>query len=869
MAELLYRLGRACARRARTVLAAWLAILVLAGAAFAAFGGSLATSFSIPGTPTAEVTERLQQELPEASGGSGTIVLTTEDGSPFTAEQEAAIGDRVTAAGAVEGVETVVDPFATQAELADQAQQVEDGRTQIADGREQIEDGRTQLDDGAAQIEAARAELADGQEQLDAAREQAEAAGIADQAAPQLDAQQAELDAGLAELDAQAGALEEQRTALEEQSAELEEQSAQLELSAPLLEMASDLRMVSEDGSAAVASVAFTDAQMDIEQTTKDDLVAAFADDPVDGVQVDFSSDIAAGVPEIFGVGEAVGLVVAAIVLVVMLGTLVGAGLPILTALVGVGIGALAAMSLSGVVEMSSVTPVLGLMLGLAVGIDYSLFIVNRHRRQLKQGDDVLESIGLANGTSGNAVVFAGATVLIALLALNVTGIPFLGLMGTVGALCVAIAVLIAVTLTPALLGMLGTRILSRRERAALAAGTGSGTVAAPAAPAATPMSTTRAVATALLSVVALGLVAIPALDLRTNLPDGSSEAHDSTQYRAYSTVAEKFGEGTNGPLLVVADLPGEPTEDELLEYQVAVAQELFAQDDVVAVAPIGASEDRTVAAFQVVPAEGPTSASTEALVHELRGLEPLDGEVTVGVAGSASGNIDISDKLAAALPVYLAVVVGLSLVILVLVFRSVYVPVVATLGFILSYFAALGGVVAIYQWGWLGGVFGVETPGPILNFLPTILVGILFGLAMDYQLFLGSGMREAYAHGAPARVAVVQGVRAGRAVVTAAAIIMISVFGGFVFSHSAMIRPIGFALAFGVLVDAFVVRMLLVPALMHLAGDKAWWLPRWLDRILPDVDVEGAALERRHPHAHAEAAPDERSDAAAEPARG
>ncbi|MGW6229352.1 MMPL family transporter [Cellulosimicrobium cellulans] len=888
MAELLYRLGRACARRARTVLAAWLAVLVLAGAAFVAFGGTLASSFSIPGTPTAEVTERLQTALPEASGGSGTVVFATEDGSAFTPEQEAEISDRLATAEEVDGVETAVDPFATQAELADQRQQVEDGRTQIEAGRAQIEDGRTQLAAGQEQLDAARAQLDEGQTQLDAARAQAEAAGALDQAAPQLDAQQAELDAGRAELDAQAATLDKQVTALEDQSTTLEEQSAQLELSAPLLEMASEIRMVSEDGSAAVASVTFTEPNMSIEQQTKDDLVAVFTDDPVEGVQTDFSSDITQGVPQVFGVGEAIGLVVAAIVLVVMLGTLVGAGLPILTALIGVGIGALAAMSLSGVVEMSSVTPVLGLMLGLAVGIDYSLFIVNRHRRQLKQGDDVPESIALANGTSGNAVVFAGATVLIALLALNVTGIPFLGLMGTVGALCVAIAVLIAVTLTPALLSMIGTRILSRRERAALAGteaaeapgGTGatadtaaSGTTAPDGTKPVRPMSTLRAVGTAILAVVALGVIALPALDLRTNLPDGSSEAHDSTQYRAYSTIAEQFGEGTNGPLLVVADLPGEPTEAEALEYQVNVAEELFALDDVVAVAPIGTSEDRTVAAFQVVPAEGPTSESTEELVHDLRALEPLDGDVTLGVAGSASGNIDISDKLAQALPIYLAVVVGLSLVILVLVFRSIFVPVVATLGFILSYFAALGGVVAIYQWGWLSGVFGVETPGPILNFLPTILVGILFGLAMDYQLFLGSGMREAYAHGAPARVAIVQGVRAGRAVVTAAAIIMISVFGGFVFSHSAMIRPIGFALAFGVLVDAFVVRMLLVPALMHLVGDKAWWLPRWLDRILPDVDVEGAALERRHPHHPAgDADPAATTDPGAtepEPARG
>ena len=198
-------------------------------------------------------------------------------------------------------------------------------------------------------------------------------------------------------------------------------------------------------------------------------------------------------------------------------------------------------------------------------------------------------------------------------------------------------------------------------------------------------------------------------------------------------------------------------------------------------------------------------------------------------------------------------VVVGLSLLIMIVVFRSLLVPVIATGGFVLSVLAALGGVVAIYQWGWLGPVFGVSTPAPILNFLPTALAGILFGLAMDYTLFLASGMREAYAHGAPARTAVVLGFRAGRTVVAAAAIIMVAVFGGFVFSESAIIRPIAFALAFGVLVDAFVVRMLILPALMHLAGDWAWWLPRWLGRIIPDVDVEGSSLERRHPHVAAE----------------
>ncbi|WP_418607175.1 MMPL family transporter [Georgenia sp. SUBG003] len=492
---------------------------------------------------------------------------------------------------------------------------------------------------------------------------------------------------------------------------------------------------------------------------------------------------------------------------------------------------------------MLSVTPVLGLMLGLAVGIDYSLFILNRHRRQLREGLELHESIGLATGTSGNAVVFAGLTVVIALLALNVTGIGFLGLMGTVAAACVAIAVLVAVTFMPALLGLAGRRVLPRplRER----------TVRPHERRPARAMSTGAAVVSLVAGVAALVVVALPALGMRLGLPDGSSEPQDSTQYQAYSVVEDKFGAGQNGPLLVIAELPERTQEADVPALQVAVGKEIVALDDVEAVAPVGTSEDLSLAAFQVVPTEGPSTESTEELVYALRDLT-VDGEpdVHLAVAGAASGNIDISEKLSDALPAYLGLVIGLSLIILVLVFRSILVPVIATGGFILSVFAAFGGVTAIYQWGWLGDIFGVHTPGPVLSFLPTILIGVLFGLAMDYQLFLVSGMREAYVHGTPAREAVIEGRRAGRAVVTAAAIIMISVFGGFMFSHMAMIRPIGFGLAFGVLVDAFLVRMLIVPALMHLAGDKAWWLPGWLDRLLPNVDVEGAALERRH-HVH------------------
>ena len=503
-------------------------------------------------------------------------------------------------------------------------------------------------------------------------------------------------------------------------------------------------------------------------------------------------------------------------------------------------IGVVGSLAFSGIVTMASVTPVLGVMLGLAVGIDYSLFIVNRHRKQLLHGTEPVESIALANGTSGNAVVFAGTTVIVALLALNVTGVPFLGLMGTVGAVCVAVAVLIAITLTPPLLGLAGRRLLTRRGRARI--GDDKHVAAMPSR----PMPTWRAIVTTLAAVVVLLIVAIPSLSMRLGLPDGGSDPVGSSSYEAFTITQQKFGDGATGTILVTADLPKGASDEKILQRQVDVAQTLAEAKDVVAVAPIAVSDDNRLAAFQVLPKEGPNSVSTDHLVRDLRALPPVDGDMTLGVAGQTASYIDISQALADVLPLYLVVVVGLSLLIMIMVFRSLLVPLIATGGFILSLFATYGATVAVFQWGWLAGPLGI-TPGPILCFLPIILVGILFGLAMDYQLFLATGMREAYVHGSTARLAVVRGLHAGRSVVIAAGLIMVSVFGGFIFSESTMIRSIGFGLAVGVLVDAFIVRMLLMPALMHLLGRSAWWLPRWLDKIIPNVDVEGAALERRH----------------------
>ena len=796
MAELLYRLGRASARQAWLVVTIWILVLAAAGGGYALWGGTLSSAVTIPGTATGDVTAKLQAALPVASGATGSVVFHTTDGSPFTDRQKTAISALLVAVDQVDGVGSTVDPFDIADQRATQEQQVIAGQDQLSQGRDQ---------------------LAQQQAQLDAARAQAVTAGAPAEMLAQLDANQAALDAATAEIEAK---------------------SIPLDQAVSLMENAAAITTVSADGSAAVATVVFSAPQLEVTDADKADVRAVLDSTPVDGVQTEISSEITGSMPAV-GIGEVAGLVAAALVLTIMLGSILSAALPLVSALLGVGIAALGSLALSGTMEMLSATPMLGVMIGLAVGIDYSLFILNRHRRQLREGLEMRESIGLANGTSGTAVVFAGVTVVIALVALNVTGIPFLGVMGNVAALGVAIAVLIAVTLTPALLGLVGMRALPRRHR---------GLQNPPAPLTDRPMSTRRAVLNVVGSVVALLVIAIPALGMRLSLPDATSEPEDSPQYRAMAIIDEQFGAGQNGPLVVVGDLPAGLSDGDVTALQVRVADALMAVDDVVAVAPIGTSDDNRLTAFQLVPASGPTSEATEQLVHDLRALTlPDDPDVTLGVAGAASGNIDVSEKLSDALPLFLVVVVGLSMLILVVVFRSLLVPVVATGAFILSVFAALGGVTAIFQWGWLGALFGVHTPGPILNFLPTMLVGVLFGLAMDYQIFLVSGMREAYAHGADARSAVTRGLHAGRSVVTAAAAIMIAVFGGFVFSEIAVIRPMGFGLAFGVLLDAFVGRMLLVPALMHLAGEKAWWLPTWLDRILPNVDVEGASLERRH----------------------
>jgi RND superfamily putative drug exporter len=837
VASFLHRLGRWSAEHPWRVVVAWALVLATAATGAATLAKPLTNEFSIPGSRFEMVLADLKQEIPQAAGAMGTVVFSSEGG--FSDAERGTVDDLLTEWEQVEGIASVVNPFETQEQLDGTAEQLIDGQDELAKARADIQDGWEEIAAGRSGIEQGRQEYQDGLAALEANRESMSPEMVAAAEAQLAEAKEA-LDAGERELDQ--GAAE-----LGTAGAEVRSGQEELDLAQRFTALSSGVRFVSEDGTVALSQVQFADDGSDIDPEIGQRLQELGAGLDGTGVTVDYSQTIVQDLSALMGPAEVIGLIVAGLVLLVMLGGLLAAGLPLVMALIGVGVGLGTAMVLTQFVSMNSTTPALALMLGLAVGIDYSLFLINRHRRQLRQGMALRPSIALATGTSGNAVTFAGLTVIIALAGLLITGIPFLGIMGLVAAGTVLVAVLVALTLTPALLSLMGDRVLGR-----------GGSASGHATDRRQGQEDSRWVTWvqrrpwgAILGVlVVVGVMSIPAADLRLGLPDGSSEPADSTAYATYDLTREHFGEGANGPIVAVAtmDQPIEDTERDLLEAQVAIAEDLAAVPGADSVLPFGVSADRMTLAFQIVPEGGPADQITTDLVANLDNSAPRIGAshgAQLGFTGQTVANIDISAQLTEALPVYLAVVVGLSLILLLLVFRSLLVPLLATAGFLLSVAAAFGAVVATYQWGVLSTVFGVHEPGPILSFLPIMLIGIVFGLAMDYQVFLVTAMREAHVHGQDARHAVVSGFNHSARVVTAAAVIMISVFGGFIWSHLAMVRPVGMGLAVGVLVDAFLVRMTLTPAVLSLLGERAWFLPRWLERILPQVDVEGAGLER------------------------
>lgn len=833
MALRLYRLGRWCATHAKSVLAVWLVVLIAAGAAALAFGRPMTNEVTVPGSDFERVLEDLQTEVPDAAGGFGTVVLHSKEGK-FTPEQRTAIDKVYAEWGDQPNVKAVINPFENQSTL-------EGSRADLRSGKKDIDQGQKKLDSSWTKISQGQGQIDYGEAWIDYFEKN-------DPDSPMLADIRTQVKDGKKEL-----ASAKKKYAKGER--DLADGRTRYTAGSAVAGGAADTQFVTPDGYA-LTQVQFDTNTQSVDPEVKKSIVEIGQQLEDAGIDAQYSVEITQE-NKLVGPGEAVGLIIAAIVLMLALGSLVAAGLPIAGALLGVGVGLAGAVATTHFFDMHSMTPALALMLGLAVGIDYALFIVNRHRTQLLDGREMTDSIAHAVGTAGSAVVVAGITVAIALTALTVTPVPLLGQMGLVAAGTVAVAVLVALTLTPALLHVVGTKVISRRgwtragfEEPGVAPEGAEGPDADDVFGTGYVRAVTKHPALAVLAVIALcGLLAVPALSLRLGLPDGSSEPVESTAHQAYTQVEEHFGAGANGPVIAVATLD-EPAADknDVLVQQSRIVKQLRNVGGVHAVIPFGVSDDRTTLAFQVVTDSGPADAETGQTVRLLNASAGPIGAAThseIGLTGQTVANIEISEQLGAALPPYLAIVIGLSLILLTIVFRSILVPLVATAGFLLSVGASFGAAVAVYQWGWLGGLLGVDTPGPMLSFMPIMLIGVLFGLAMDYQMFLVSGMKEAHAHGADARSAVRHGFTHGSKVVLAAALIMAAVFAGFIFAHLTMIRPIGFALAVGVLVDALLVRMTLTPAVMHLLGEAAWWMPRWLDRILPDLDVEGTALER------------------------
>ncbi|WGD37470.1 MMPL family transporter [Lysinibacter sp. HNR] len=821
MSSLLYSLGRWSFRSRRLVVALWIAVLAAVGGGAFFFNQGTDNTFSIPGTESQEALTSLRNTFPEVSGTSAQIVIVAPEGS--TVDN-----------GAVEG--------------------------SVKDAIERI--------DNITQVSAAVS---------------------------------------------------------------------------PFNENISGT--ISDDQRAAVITVQLDGSLPDITQDTKDALNQAGDDlraDLPSSFEVSVGGEIFSQSFPSLSIVELLGVLIALVVLLLTLGAFVAAGMPLLNALLGVAVSVALIFLATVFGPVSSTTPMLALMLGLAVGIDYALFVLSRHQEQLIDGLTPEESAAKAVATAGSAVIFAGLTVIISLLGLAVANIPFLTVMGVAAAGAVAIAVLISITLTPALLGFAGLKILPRRKRKALAAraaaaagsiedeaaalssevspdiatasaGTDTGgtrnriqtdtvtTASATASarteafgatsaatartasehttasssiedaavthtnPTQSPTPTTpsheqpakrgffsgwvRAVTrfplvTILAVVAALGVATIPALDLRLALPDAGTLPEDNQARVTYDLLSENFGPGFNGPLIVTGSIVSSTDPVGLMQD---IGNELRELDGVAAVPLATPNQTADTGIVQVVPEGSPESEETKALVQEIRSLHDhfLDEYgVDLSVTGFTAVGIDISDRLGGALLPFGILVVGLSLVLLTMVFRSIWVPIKATLGYLLSVGASFGVVSAVFGWGWFAEPLHLTSTGPVISFMPIILMGVLFGLAMDYEVFLVSRIREEYVHGGDAQKAIHKGFLGSARVVTAAAVIMFAIFAAFVPEGDSSLKPIALGLAVGVFVDAFIVRMTLVPAVLALLGDRAWWIPRWLDRLLPSFDIEGEGVQ-------------------------
>jgi len=609
-------------------------------------------------------------------------------------------------------------------------------------------------------------------------------------------------------------------------------------------------KLISPDGKVALATVLWNTSAANVKDSSLTALQTATAPAQRAGLGVRYGGAVYPDWnPKITETPELIGIVIALVILIITFGAFAAGLLPIISALIGVAITITGIGALAAVVNIATVSTTVALMLGLSTGIDYGLFILSRHRTQLLQGKPMEESVATAVGTAGSAVVFAGSTVIVALAGLSVVGIPFLMTMGLVAAGAVAISVLIALTLLPALLGFAGERVTrfvgSRRKtgrvgrperiarRTALEPRTAAGATWG------------RFVSRFRIPVLVAGLIvaaviAIPALSIQLGLPSAESQPTSSTARQAYDLISDHFGPGLNGPLLAVANPVA--SEGEVTAITARLAQ----VPGVLSAAPAAFANGTAV--IQIIPKTGPNASATTALVNRMRDertqLADSPG-TTLLIGGTTASNIDVSNKLTSALPVFLIVVAGLAFILLTFAFRTILVPIKSILGFLLSVVAALGAEVAVFQWGWGASLLGITKDPVTLSYLPTILVAIIFGLSSDYEVFVVSRIKEDFTKTGEARRAVERGTGVSVRVVSAAALIMFSIFCAFTTLKTTEVKPIAISFAVGVAVDAFVVRLTLVPAIMAIVGARLWWHPRWFSRYVPDPDIEGDQLEK------------------------
>jgi RND superfamily putative drug exporter len=605
---------------------------------------------------------------------------------------------------------------------------------------------------------------------------------------------------------------------------------------------AAGAHQISTDGTIAFATVTFDQQSQNVPKAAVQKVITTAQAAADQQLQVELGGpDIEQAQSQSGSSSTLLGVVLALIVLGIAFGALFAAFLPLITALIAIGVGFSITGLLSHAFSVASFSTILGVLIGLGVGVDYALFIVSRHRTGLRGGRDVEDAAVNAVNTAGRAVFFAGITVCIALLGQFALGISFLYGIAVSAAITVALTMLASLTLLPALLGFFGLKVLSRRQRAEMEA-TG------PVAEAATGFwrrwadgIERRPVLPAIVALAVVVVLALPFFSLHLGIDDAGSDQAGTTTRQAYDLLAKGFGPGFNGPFQVVAELPTRGDDSAFA----TVMQQLSHQPGVVTVTPPVLSPSGTVAVSILYPSSSPQSTQTSTLLNQLRNTviprASAGTGLTILVGGTTAIQTDFSHVLSSKLPLFVAVVVILAFLLLMAVFRSLLIPFVASVMNLLSVAAALGIMNAIFSWGWGHSLFGISGTAPVAVFVPVLLFSILFGLSMDYEVFLVSRMHEEWLLKRDNRLAVTLGQAETGRVITAAATIMILVFASFVFGGNIVIKQFGIGLAGAIIIDAFIIRTVLVPALMHLIGKANWWLPGWLDRIIPHLNVEAS----------------------------